>query len=246
MDPRVMTAMKDDSFAFGRRSGAGNRASQELVDGRRSFFRRGAAAAAAAMAAFAGRDARASGNPNYLPSLYAGENVVEFKQIQKNENNHVAILKAALGANARPEPTFQGFNMPNLLAFAQTSRALENTGTGAYLGAIPYIATPAYLHTASQILPVEARQAGYINVLLNLNLMENVLDQVPANSLEVPLTQQQVVALASPFIVSLNGGPPLSFSTTPSAANDIDILNFALALEFLESSFYNLNVPIWT
>jgi hypothetical protein len=243
MDPRVMTAMGDDSSDIGRRSAAGNRASRALVAGRRSFFRRGAAAAA--MAAFAGRDARA-GNPNYLPSLYAGENAVEFEQIQRNENNHVAILKAALGANARPEPTFQGFDMPNLLTFAQTARALENTGTGAYLGAIPYIATPAYRQTASQILPVEARQAGYIDVLLNLNLMVNVLGQVPSNSLEVPLTQQQVVALASPFIVDLNGGPPLSFSTTPSAANDIAILNFALALEFLESSFYNLNVPKFT
>jgi hypothetical protein len=244
MDPRVMTAMEDDSFGIGRRSGAGNRASRELVAGRRSFLRRGAAAAAA-IAAFAGRDARA-GNPNYLPSLYPGENAVEFEQIQRNENHHVAILKAALGGNARPEPTFRGFDMPNLLTFVQTARALENTGTGAYLGAIPYIATPAYRQTASQILPVEARQAGYIDVLLNLNLMENVLGQVPSNSLEVPLTQQQVVALASPFIVDLNGGPPLSFSTTPSAANDIAILNFALALEFLESSFYNLNVPKFT
>jgi hypothetical protein len=45
----------------------------------------------------------------------------------------------------------------------------------------------------------------------------------------------QVVSLAGKFVASLNGGPPLTYDRTPSDQNDIAILNFALALEYLES-----------
>lgn len=209
--------------------------------GRRSFLGRGAAAVAG-LVALSGREAGAA-NPNYLPSLYPNQNLIEFRQIQSDENNHVAFLVNALGANARPIPTFRNLDMANLLMFAQTARALENTGTGAYLGAAPYIYNHDYLVAAARILPIEARHSSYLDVLLNQNLLTNALGEVPADALEVPLTQEQVVANASPFVASLNGGPPLAFSTTPSPANDIAILNFALALEYLEAAFYNLNVP---
>lgn len=44
----------------------------------------------------------------------------------------------------------------------------------------------------------------------------------------VALASEKVVARLSPLIVSLNGGPPADFSLTPSALNDVAIVNFAL------------------
>ena len=121
--------------------------------------------------------------------------------------------------------------------------ALENTGVGAYLGAAPYISNPAYLVAAAPILPIEARHAGYLNVLLNNNLIENALGNVPPDSLEVPLTYSPGRQPRGAVHHGAQRRPDLYSTTDLGPANDIIILNFALALEYLESSFYNLNVP---
>ncbi len=188
------------------------------------------------MATFSGR--AYAGNPNYLPSLYQGENVREFQAIQSHENAHVTYLINAItgaGGTPRPKPSFVNLTQPTLVAFAQTSQALENTGVGAYLGAAPYIFERAYVGAAGSILAIEARHAGYLDVLLDQLMTYNINQEAPA--FEVPLTPAEVVEHAGPFITSLNGGPPLTYSTTDlSAANDIMILNFALALEYLESN----------
>jgi Ferritin-like domain len=163
-----------------------------------------------------------------------------FRDIQRHENAHVAFLVTALGSAARPKPTFQNLVQPNFRLFVQTSQTLENTGVGAYLGAAPVILSRAYLAAAGSIALIEARHAGWLNSILDVPITTNVFGV--EQSFETPLTAAQVVALASPFIASLNGGPPVDYSTIPSSANDIAILNFALALEYLEAEFYNLNV----
>jgi hypothetical protein len=166
-----------------------------------------------------------------------------FFEIRADENTHVEFLLAALGADARPKPTFQGLEQKTFSDFAKVSQSLENTGCGAYLGALAFIQSREYVTAAGSIALIEARHAGYLNTLEGDNLSGNALADNADVHFEMPLTAEQVDTLAGPFIANLNGGPPVTYAETESAANDIAILNFALALEYLEQEFYNTNYP---
>lgn len=173
----------------------------------------------------------------------AGGNKREFESIRRHENDHVDFLVNALGAAARPKPTFQNLKQKNFQDFVAIAQALENTGVGAYLGAAPVILDRGFLAAAGSIALIEARHAGFLNVFRGDPITAPVGDREADPSFEEPLTAQEVRDLAGPFIANLNGGPPVNYSNTPSPANDIDILNYALALEYLEAEFYNVNVP---
>lgn len=176
--------------------------------------------------------------PNQLPDLYPNWNAMNFAQIRTDENTHVAFLLNALGSNARPKPNFMNLEQPDVFSFAQTSFVLENTGVGAYLDAAPLINSKEYLAAAGAILTIEARHSGYLGTLLKvtMDLFKASIDNhyAPLSA----LVQYNVM----PFVKDLNGGPDLTVGTTPSDANDIVILNVALALEYLEADFYNINV----
>jgi len=209
---------------------------------RRSFVKVGATMVAAATGLLA-TGATAEAAPTTIPNFYPNFNKRAFKAIQDDENSHVAFLVKALGTAARPKPNFRNLLQPNLRAFVTTSNALENTGCGAYTGAAPVIFNRDFLAAAASIALIEARHAGYLNVLINNLSTINVMGM--EEDFEQALTAQQVITLAGPFIVDLNNGPPLAFNATPSRANDIAILNFALALEYLEAEYYNINVPVF-
>lgn len=214
---------------------------------RRSFLQRSAltvAGSSVAILAASGRQAHAAKVESEVMEVRssAGQKSY-FASIKQHESDHVDFLVTALGANARPKPTFQNLLQKRYVDFVATSQALENTGVGAYLGAAPALSSAQYLAAAGSIMTVEARHAGYLNYMTSDPLTGNTSDDDSNPSFDTPLTPAQVVAAASGFIASLNGGPPLDYSATPSPTNDIAILNFALALEYLESEYYNLNVP---
>lgn len=162
-----------------------------------------------------------------------------FESIQRHENDHVAFLVNALGANARPKPTFQNLEQDSLRAFAELARTFENVGVGAYLGAAPAIQARRILAAAGSIATVEARHAGFLNTSLGFPITEG------DESFEDPLTADEVGNAVAPFIADLNGGPAVTYENARSADNDTAILNFALALEYLEAEFYNINVPLY-
>lgn len=206
---------------------------------RRRFFQRTAAVAAVAaplglLAACGTSNAASAATaiPNALALKALADSKTLFTEIMTDEDSHVTFLLKALGTSARQKPTFKGLEQNDLMSFANVSRALENTGVGAYLLAAPFITNKDYLAAAGSILTIEARHAGYLDALLSQPLSPN-------GAFDKPMAQADVVAAASPFIASLNGGGD------PSATlkSDLDILNFALLLEFLEKDFYDINVP---
>ncbi len=221
------------------------------------------AAGAAFIAGCGGNSSSASGTG---ASFSAAQLTRAFKDIMTDEDNHVNFLKAAIPANggvARVAPTFDTtlavFNPTSLASFYALADALENTGTGAYTYATKYLVTvPDVLTAAASIGLVEGRHAGFLNFLTNRPLLTNPApgqndandptNPVPGGnySMEVPQPPSIVGQRAAPFLVNinLNGGvglPDDQFAN--QGVVPFTVLNYALLLEYLEKTFYDLNVP---
>lgn len=116
--------------------------------------------------------------------------------IRDHEKAHVdALTEAITGLGGEPvaEATYDfGDAYTDPAAFLATAMALENTGVSAYDGAGQYIDDPDLLTAAGSIVAVEARHASYLNLLNG---------QVPfPDAFEKPLTKDEVLAIAGPFI----------------------------------------------
>ena len=220
----------------------------QVVPSRRSFLARAGGASALVvptLTLIASRKARAAGS-NKLTGLAA----VLFNEVMSDEDQHVPIIQNLLDDpdNPLPVPIRQppGFNlarltMPNLMAFLETAAAFENTGSGLYHGALLNVTqTQEYFPTAAGLAAVESRHASWLNSLLGESL---VPDFAPV---EAPIAQSIVLTRVAEFVTDHRSSFP-SFDTTVSTdANNFFVLDFVLFLEYIESKFYDINVPRFT
>lgn len=173
---------------------------------------------------------------------------VLIKEIMNDEDAHVPILQKKLvdpdnplHPQVRTPPILNMANLvqPNVHAFLETAAAFENTGSGTYGGALFAIQqTDEYFRTAVGLCTVESRHAAFLNALLGEAL---VPDFAPV---EAPIDQDVTLSRVAPFV--RHPGPSGFPSFDPlnaSDPNNFRILDFLLFLEYIESAFYNINVP---
>ncbi len=217
---------------------------------RRSFLRRSAVPAAAAVAipAFLARGAREAlaGMPRKLTGLAA----ILIHEVLSDEKQHVPILQNLLDDSGNPLPVkirpAPNFNLkrliqPNLQAFLETAAGFENTGSGFYGGSLINITqTPEYFPTAVGLCTVESRHASWLNSLLGQALVPNF---VPV---EAPIPQGTVLSRVAEFVTDARSTFPAFDTTVVTDANNFFILDFLLFLEYIESKFYEVNVPRFT
>lgn len=89
--------------------------------------------------------------------------------VSEHERQHVVYLRKALGAKARPRPTFEFAEATkNEKSFVATAVLLENLGVAAYNGQAANLTKPA-LAAAAEIVSVEGRHAAWISALVGRN-----------------------------------------------------------------------------
>jgi Ferritin-like domain len=220
----------------------------EHVPSRLSFLSRAAGASAVALPALTllNSSKAKAGHPKKLTGLKA----TLLQEIMNDEASHVTIIQHLLNDPDNPLPVpirkpphfnLAALTQPNLQDFFETASAFENTGSGLYHGALLNITqTDEYFPTAAGLAAVESRHASWLNSLLGESL---VPDFAPV---EAPIEQSIVLSRVAEFVTDHRSTFP-SFDTTVSTdANNFFILDFVLFLEYIESKFYDINVPRFT
>lgn len=122
-------------------------------------------------------------------------------QIGEHEAAHVETLTSVI-SDLGGEPVERAeydFGVTDAQSFLATAAVFENLGVSAYDGAGQFLTDPGLLTAAGTIVAVEARHAAY------LNLITGTLP-FPA-AFEEPLTPEEVLEAATPFIVSDDATP---------------------------------------
>jgi hypothetical protein len=214
-------------------------------DTRRGFLRRSALVAAPGALLATSARGLAGGHASHLvvhPTLAK----VLIREIMNDEAAHVPILRELLDdednpltPQIRPMPVLNHARLvqPNVQAFLETAAAFENTGSGTYGGALFAVQqTDEYFPTAVGLCTVESRHASFLNALLGEAL---VPDFAPV---EAPIEQEITLARVAPFVHDPVVGLPSFDPENASDENNFRILDFLLFLEYIEATFYRINV----
>ena len=130
---------------------------------------------------------------------------VTAEQIAADEQNHVRVLRSALGSLAIAKPAINlealGLGFRNQNEFITLARAFEDVGVTAYGGAAPLIQSRGILATAAQIALTEAQHAG----VLRYFVYERGLSVPQLDALDVP---PQSMAAGRVFNVNAQGLTP--------------------------------------
>ncbi len=155
-----------------------------------------------------GRDAPTGLN---IPGLNVGttQRDVRFTQrFAQVEQEHRDFLRATIGSSAI-RPFKYDFNMQNLTRrqVVNLIYTAERTGTGAYLGAVPFFSRAAIktlIPIAAAIQGTEARHTAIFADVLN-DLFGEPIPVAPQpknmNARDMPLAPDAVLAAVSPFII---------------------------------------------
>ncbi len=104
---------------------------------------------------------------NGAQNIHTPQAKVFLKTVQKDEAEHVKVLKSVLGSKAvkKPKFNFHGDNKHEG-SFLKAAFIFENEGVHAYSGQAFNIKSPAYLAAALSIVTIEARHASVAGLLL--------------------------------------------------------------------------------
>lgn len=143
----------------------------------------------------------------------------QFTAIQSDEATHTSTLESVIGSLGGQVIQGCQFDFSSVLTdvptMAAAARLVENVGVGAYLGAAHLLSDPTLLTAAASIVTVEARHQSILNVLSGTG------SAIP-QAFDMPLSPQQVLAIASPFIsgcdTGITGNQPLTVSNGAGAS----------------------------
>ncbi|RNJ26065.1 ferritin-like domain-containing protein [Halosegnis longus] len=129
-----------------------------------------------------------------------------------------------------------GYETPT--EFLGVAQALENTGVAAYAGAAPQVVNNDVLAAAAGIHSVEARHAGFLNLVNGDMPFPNAVDEAQSISEVLDIASQFITSEVDPSVYETGDDRPTHDRKADDDTTDVNVLNYALTLEHLENAFY--------